>query len=360
MRTKHGKRLVTLLAAAFLLSLPTACKQNQPASPKTTTNTKAPSSTTKLQTGFQAKGAVVGAADGLWAISTSGKRTKLSDDVVSHCAVDNRAQLVWFLTKKAPRTLAAFDLRGAQRFVVAKGLAEVDELIVDHGSFGKLGGSDPVSFALGLQVTLAGKAVGVAPKLGCDGDMSSQCYGDNDAKPANLLAPYKARYAALSKVAANTQLLQKLAARGAQRALEGKRRKGRLPAVKSVDRGACSAAPEECGKASPLPAGRYWLVVTANSRGDFYHESKQLYDPKAKRFVNLSKTPPVRTPIPLGDAPSISDAWLSSDGNALLRRDGTIIDFEKGVIGSKDSKASRAQRGCGWIGGGFWIGGPRG
>ncbi len=51
-----------------------------------------------------------------------------------------------------------------------------------------------------------------------------------------------------------------------------------------VDPSRCEEVPEDCGKVTYLGGWRLYSVVTANSRGDFYHETSELFDVKTARY----------------------------------------------------------------------------
>jgi hypothetical protein len=355
--------LSTLLSLALACALSTTACKDSPSEPARPPATKAPAgkaSEAAQKAAPIGAGAVVARGDGLWLVGVGGSKRKLVEAGVTLCKVDNRAQLVWFTAKAATAgrvELRVLDLRDGSGQTVSGPLPAPEELIVDYGKRGKLGGHDPVSFKLALRVALAASPPSLGAALGCDGDMEHQCFGDGGKRGPQHLVPALAKtYRALltaTKAQGKAKVLVTLATRGGERPLEAPTLKKKLPKV-AVDATGCGAIPEECGKAKALPGGRYWLVVTENSRGDFYHETRQLYDPKTKQFVDLGKTPPARSAKPTAGATGIEGGWISPGGEALLTPDGQLVHLRKGTL------FKGATRGCGWVGGGWRVSGPRG
>lgn len=286
------------------------------------------------------------------------------------CLVDPKAGVVWLATSPSEPgeldgSLQAFDLEASgPPVVVAAKLAEFDELAIVYGDE-QLGGSDPVTFSIGLQVEM-GAAPKLAAMVGCSGDGSWYCYEDVEGDEQVLIADLKARKAALDALKpADPALLARWAERGASRALRAPRTpdaKQPTEHVAAVPKDGCAEDPEVCGAAHIVDGTPFWRVITANDRGDFYYQSEQLYDPRDKAFFDLAK-PTERSPTPLAEASSIEGVLIAPSGAGFL----TTVSDDAGdyaaVVATFAGKVlHRAPGGtvCGWAGGGWRIPGPRG
>ena len=284
------------------------------------------------------------------------------------CLVDPKAGVVWLATSPSEPgeldgSLQAFDLEGsAAPVVIAANLAGFDELAIVYGK-DQLGGDDPVTFSIGLQVEM-GAAPKLAAMVGCSGDGSWYCY--EDVEEQVLIADLKARKAALDALKpADPALLARWAERGASRALRAPRTpdaKQPTEHVAAVPKDGCAEDPEVCGAAHIVDGTPFWRVVTSNERGDFYYQTEQLYDPRDKTFFDLAK-PTERSPTPLAEASSIEGVLIAPSGAGFL----TTVSDDAGdyaaVVATFAGKVlHRAPGGsiCGWVGGGWRIPGPRG
>lgn len=310
--------------------------------------------------------AIVGTEAGLLAISLGGGSARaLTDAAVAWCVVDDRTRVVWLggpTTENAgvyTYSVAFYDLElgGSPRVVVRGVPSDADERIIDYGAAGRIGGADPVSFRVALRLDLSGVPT-VGPEIGCDGDGAWYCYGDgpwpDDTWPPPLLPELEAvRQAVAALSVLDVDALARVVDRGRARpllssspALEPRRR------VRAVDRARCVEVPENCGTSSALPGGRYWVVVTDNDRGDFFYESRQLYDSEAREFVR-SDDPRVRSRAPF-EADSVEGMHVSPSGRGAVHGD-RVVDFEAGIVWQSEGATA-----CGWLGGGVRLGGPRG
>jgi hypothetical protein len=90
----------------------------------------------------------------------------------------------------------------------------------------------------------------------------------------------------------------------------------------------------------------HWLVVVANSRGDFYHETVQLHDPATHEFFDaLDPTRRSATPFEAGDE-AFAPTWVSPSGT-MLADYGRLVKLGSGVV-AKDLGGV-----CGFWGGGW-------
>lgn len=277
-----------------------------------------------------------------------GARTLRAASDVGWCAVDDRARVVW-LTRRAEeeRELAALDLTGPRRLFSIAPIPDVDEIIIDHGEAGRLGGADPVSFRVALALVIAA-APRVHAVVGCDGDAAAYCYDEDGA----LLEEYGAiRRAADAVVLREPALVASLHARASGRALRPPEPPpAELPRVSAADPAACHEVPEDCGSARPLPGTPYWLVVTSNGRGDYFHQSEQLYDPRSREFIDPRTGARSPTPREGGDVEGLQ---VSRSGEAFMI-EGRVATFDGTVLFEHRDAAP-----CGWVGGGYRVGGPR-
>ena len=118
--------------------------------------------------------------------------------------------------------------------------------------------------------------------------------------------------------------------------------------VRTVPREPCTEEPGDCGRAVRLPGTPYWQVVVANSRGDFFHETVQLYDPDAAEFFD-PRDPRARSRQPLAESgETFTPAWVSPSGELALDHD-TLVRLEGGIV------ASGFDQVCGFWGGGWEV-----
>jgi hypothetical protein len=245
---------------------------------------------------------------------------------IGWCRTDPRAGVVWFTTRESDESeswdLAFVDLAtpgAAARVVRGLDMPEVaiaypDEVI-----------DLPAAHRYQLQAVLVlGESPRLEARVGCDGDMGFSCFEDSDDDAPEdsemlLREDLRDQKAAIERLTLDApEHLIALARRALpQRALVGAGELGDKPTVR-VAKKACEALPERCGTSRPVP-GTPWLeVVVANTRGDFYYESRQLYDPKKKRFIDPAK--PTKTsakPFEDGELGAFeigdSGAWLLGD-----------------------------------------------
>ncbi len=306
--------------------------------------------------------AIARTADGLFRVTTDGappKALPAPKGTLGWCSTDPRANGVWVLEDgpgEAPDTLHFVDLQTGESRPVVRGIpAELEEVIVDYGEAGRIGGHDRVELRVGVAVRMGAKPA-VEPEIGCEGDAAWYCYDEQtlDKPKPTLLPEYAARRDAVAKLTLlDARWLATIVKRGAARPLTKAVKAG--PALPKVEVPAerCQAAPEDCGVARALPGTPFWRVIVANDRGDFYHQDEQLYDPRSKTFFDLS-TPPKRSPTPLTGGQSVEGLSISPSGAAyaswaaLGRFDGEPV------------KLPPEARICGWTGPAVRIDGPRG
>ena len=344
-----------------------ACNHDKSAGPATGSGSAARAEIASIAPGDAAAAAAQGAgaahagevayvadATGLVEVGPSGAKVIAKD--VTWCNADARAQVVWFVSDGG---LQAYDLVDhAVHPVIAHDLAAHDkdgtiigsvEPIIDWGKE-KLGGEDAVSFDVGVAVHMQ-----AAPKLemvmGCDGDRGVYCFDEHHKPSASVVALRKL----VKQLAVDPTYVAALAKRGESRSLwTPPPMPPTLPQPPALDRGKCTADKERCGQLTAIPGSPLWLVVTANSRGDYYHESRELWDPSAKAFVRINGGNLARAKDPQGEDGPEFDGLRSSPAG-LLSLSGIVFDATHVLYAPQESG-----RTCGFASGGWRVGGPRG
>lgn len=293
-------------------------------------------------------------ATGLVEVSPTGARVIAAAG--EWCNVDARAQVVWFVSASG---LQAYDLVDhTVHTVIAHDLDAHDrdhtiigslEPIIDWGGKEKLGGEDAVAFDVGVAVHLDGTPR-VEMVMGCDGDRAVYCF-DEQHRPSKSVVALKKL---VKQLPLDTAYVTTLATRGKARSLwTPPPVPPKPPAPPALDASKCSDMPERCGQLTAIPGSPLWLVVTGNSRGDYYHESRELYDPAAQAFVRIDGGKLVRAKTPVGeDAPEF-DVLRSSPGGVMSMH-GVVFDTTRVLYAPKDTG-----RTCGFSSGGWRVGGPR-
>lgn len=339
--------------------------------------------------------AVLATADALVRVSTRDKSvTELAHEHVTWCAVDNRAQAIWYLTEQElppPQSadsrhaemvaLKVIDLSGAPEPAAPLTVVPPTRVrsaspelrpVISYGDSATVG-DELFVFSSGilLQLNLVPRPK-LRIELTCDGDAAWYCYQmDKEQEPVpgttETWWPVNPDIAATLKDLKRMRLQQldkltALARRGAGRRQwlgpkdQGSGSKGNdraLPKVKSVPQKPCEEG--GCGDAKAIPGTPYWAVVVASSRGDFFHETQQFYDPARKRFFD-PRRPGLSSPRPLNrdkaegeklgdDGPELHSMLIARSGQSLLM-DGALISLDRGVV-------FKGQRECGFIGGGW-------
>jgi hypothetical protein len=297
--------------------------------------------------------AVVVADQGaLWRVPLVGAPAKLADVDAAWCAADSRAGVVWVA---AGRELRYYDAEGdrAMHVAVAGLPEETPDFVIDHGSVGKIGGESDVALRVGLELTLAATPK-VAAVVGCEGDAFFYCYGDDgDVENPVLLPELQKQKDTIDKLAvADAKAIAALAARGGSRPLVQPLPDTKAAAI-AVDRARCEEDPEACGEAQPLRATRFLLVTVGNSRGDFFHVERQLYDPQTKEFMSV-RDPARRAAKPLAEAPDPEALVVADSGAGWAYGNVVVSAAEPRVVwtGSDDAKI------CGWLGPAWRVPGP--
>lgn len=289
---------------------------------------------------------------GLVEVSLTGGSQIIAPDSVSWCSVDARAQVVWFVTE---RGLHAFDLVDRRSHaILATELAEI-EVIIDWGAE-KLGGEDALEFDVGAAIGMA-SAPTIKTVMGCDGDRAVYCFEEDGTTPTAEVVKSQQRAAALRLV--DPVYVSAIAGRGATGSLWAPppmppTMPERRPVV---PRKQCSEEPGDCGSLIALPSSPLWLVITGNSRGDYYHENRELWDPRTGEFVRYAGGKLVRSKAS-SDTESTGDYAGLRVLNGTLSYAGVVFDDSRVVYAPKAVDVTPTS--CGFTTGGWRIKGPTG
>jgi len=287
----------------------------------------------------------------LLSLAPSGK-TELVAKVpgMTQCGVDDHHRVVWLTSTS---DLSAYDPSDKKVHAVATGAALVPSLhphmvwSVQYTQGAPFptqaaGNADGLEHCAGLVVQIGDKP-SVGGGLLADGDREIYCNEeteDFDAPPVlnAEFAPVKAGYDKAKLV--DAAYLATLAAR---RTKDGVRKRTKLTAPTApkleIDPSNCDGGEEDCGVATYV-GGSLWWVVTATSRGDFFHETRELYDTKAKQFWNLATDK--RYPKAEAGDDNTTPLEVSPDGQWAV--------YEKKVLSLGDAKQTGTFSGsfCGW------------
>lgn len=298
--------------------------------------------------------AYVAGPGGLVEVSTAGGSQVIAP-AATWCDADARASVVWFVS---PAGLQAFDLTDRRVHPVVRGAYGELEPIIDWGAQ-RLGGESKVLFDVGAALRLASGAPALELEMGCEGDRAVYCFGDDGATPTDEVA--RLRQAVGNLRLADPAYAAQLARRGARGSLWTPPPAPPAPPARkpAVDRRQCEDR-STCGALTAIPGSPLWLVQTANSRGDYYHETRELWDPATGEYVRQSGARLARTRAAPPDTTGgtdyrglrVSPAGALSYGGAVF--DAARVHYAPPAGSDSDGEALS----CGWAGGGWRIAGP--
>ncbi|MEM7159032.1 MAG: hypothetical protein AAF799_39710 [Myxococcota bacterium] len=284
---------------------------------------------------------------GVVALDATGKEVGLLTSTKPEwCRVDPRANVLWMLGGDI-RTLSMLDLQSDEPAVEL--LESAPDTVVIKYPDEQLGQPEGHTYREGVVVNMSDPPR-LESTVGCEGDMSWYCFEgeDNDEKARKRLI------ADLNKELAGTKLPVEAMSKIIARSVGGKATipdPGRTPTPTkvSIPTDGCKEAPDACGEASPLPGTRFWKVVVANDRGDFYHEDFQLFDPLAKEFFDPAD-PKGRSkgPLALDREGAFVPEVVAPSGTLALSYD-SLVQLSGGVV------AKGLAGNCGFWGGGWEL-----
>jgi hypothetical protein len=300
--------------------------------------------------------AIVQTATGVAVLDTDGKSlATLLPHAVSWCRVDARAEVLWF-RHGDEGTLAYLDLRNTEPATTLLA-ASPDTIVIDYGDE-LLGAAEAHEFANGLALRMRTPPT-VEALLGCDGDMIYSCFSGEELEgetegEVDFEAIRAKRLEQLTKDITKHPILapDKLAAlvtrSAGRRATQPDPVRSPEPTpLTNVPKVRCEENPDACGNARRLVGTPLWLVVVADSRGDFYHETVQLHDPAAHEFID-PLDPTRRSATPLEGDDEFMPTWVSPSGT-MLSDSTRLVKLGSGVV-AKDLEGS-----CGFWGGGWEV-----
>jgi hypothetical protein len=287
--------------------------------------------------------AYVSDATGLVEVSPTASNV-IVPGAIAMCNVDARANVVWYQTDDG---LFAFDLSSRKSIPIIKHDIGDIEPIIDWGNE-KLGGENPLAFQVGISLDMAKQTLSMV--MGCEGDAAVYCFEDDGKTPTKAVKQKQklAKKLALVDPAAVAQL----AARGQSRSLWSPPPMPQVaPKPPKLDATRCTEIPEDCGKLTAIPGSSLWLLTTANSRGDYFHETRELWDPATGELVKATPTGVTRKQTPAGDDEYTSDyANLRVSTRGALSFEGFVFDPKRVIYAPKDSGKT-----CGWSSGGWRV-----
>ncbi len=292
--------------------------------------------------------AFVTSATGLVEVSTEGKTQVIAPGAISWCSTDARAKVVWFTKEDG---LHAFDLEDRRLRPIIKSPLEDITVVIGWGKE-QVGGEDPVAFYAGAQLDMTGTPK-IVRTLGCEGDAMSYCLEEDLKTPIEEVQEALKRVDALTIV--DAPYVAALAKRGATGSLwTPPPVPPKAPKAPKVPKAPCEEEPDDCGQLTALPGSSLWLVTVANSRGDFYGETRALYDPATKEFVRFTGTALERSKTAGDDGNDWQNLRISPSG--AFTYGGAVFDPTKVMHGVALEPSIRS---CGWANGGSRIRGIR-
>jgi hypothetical protein len=275
--------------------------------------------------------AIVSSEAGLQLVAlATGAKTTVFPGVVDVCLAHPEASAIWFTghddDEAATSTLYAVDLaRGTTPLPLATAIPrEVAALAVVTWKAGTKESDYGGDFEVGLRLDLrsvpsAGRFIGcMTDVLDCYADIDTQALHPNLEALATKVDGVKLSDPGTAK---------RLGDRAAQ---PPKAAKTPAPPKVTVDRSKCEEEPDDCGTTAAIPGTDLQLVVTGNSRGDYFHEDLQLYDAKTGMFMLLSDpTKTSKTPHP--EAEELSRLYVAGSGEAYAT-DSRVIHLKRGTL----------------------------
>jgi len=244
---------------------------------------------------------------GLQRLTRDGAKTLIAANAYDECDVDETHHVVWL----ASETELAYYDQAKGKLVKAATFTKAPEPLdtlswrvqwreTDGFARDVAGTADGLNDCVALVLEL-GKTVTLGGGTVSEGDRDWYCFEDEtigDDKPVLLEEPKKlAAHYDQAKLVAKAELAALAKRRTTKVGKTTERPTPPAPPVVKVDKSGCLDYPDACGTVSYAGGERLWWVTTANDRGDFFYETRQLYDAKTKRWWipekdTWTKTPP--------------------------------------------------------------------
>jgi hypothetical protein len=248
---------------------------------------------------------------------------------VHACLAHPAADTIWLVGTPEGATdtrLWALDLRrDANAFALAENVPpQIHAIAVDTWKGGTVRSAMESEFTVGLMVDL--RSVPVTRRwIGCSSEMLD-CYDDPAAE--TLREP-------LAKLA-NAADAVRLTDAGVAKRLGDRAEKPSRPVLPpttaklEVPSEACREEPNDCGRTRGIAGTGLQLVVTANERGDLFHEMLQLYDPATKVFMPL-EDPTKTSEQPHDKGTEIDRLYVAGSGRAYAYGD-RVVHLDRGTL----------------------------
>lgn len=272
-------------------------------------------------------------------LAPSGRTEALArTDRATSCQVDRVHGVVWLIGEEG---ISVYDPRDGAVHHVVRGAGPTERWLVRYGEGAPpsiaAGNADPLEHcvALALELNEPPRAGGVAI---ASGDREPYCFEDDSGDAAQRALQPEAAEEMRRYDRAQLLDLAYLAQLPARRAEQDRRSPPPLeapaPPTPVLNEGRCEEIPEACGELGYVGGGRLWWVVTENSRGDFFHETRQLYDAIDGVFWDLATGR--RASAPLEGAEEAPALHVSPDGTWGLYADQIIALAAAEAIGRFD------------------------
>ncbi|HEY1552917.1 MAG TPA: hypothetical protein VGG28_34040 [Kofleriaceae bacterium] len=275
---------------------------------------------------------------------SAGSAHVIGSDAIAWCDADARANVVWYETGDG---LFAFDLETRTSLPIIKGDLGQVEPIIDWGNE-QLGGENKLELRVGIAIHMG--SASLSTEIGCEGDAAVYCFQADGKTPSKELAAQQRIAKHLTLV--DRSVIARLAARGASRSLWTPPPMPTVaPKPPKIDPARCTEIPDDCGRLTAIPGSSLWLVATQNSRGDYFHETRELWDPATGEFVKAVKGRIVRSKQPASEGEITTDyANMRVSPLGGLSFDGFVFDPHRVIYAPNDFGKT-----CGWSSGGWRI-----
>jgi hypothetical protein len=262
---------------------------------------------------------------------------------VSHCIMDHRTGVLWFARAEEGAGVAdwyGIDMKEGKGAPVELARKLTNGVAIElefpdkarFGTHGSLDGNASPMLSLG-------EAPAIALFLGCDGDAGWSCYEDEDFSVlTEELREAKASIEAASLL--NVDWLKEISARYRVPEVE-KIASTEGPKLGVVPEDRCLESPEDCGTSTAIHGTPYLRVITSNDRGDYYHETQQLYDSEAGEFFDPVRDGARSKAVFSDEDYESPTSGLLSPGGEAYAAGGMMISFKRGTI-------AEFEHICGW------------
>lgn len=291
--------------------------------------------------------AYVADTTGLVEVAPTGMHQVIASPPVRWCTADAKSRVVWFTTDTG---LAAFDLDDRKLYpVILDSLDDLD-VTIELGTQ-QLAQHDDVDVDVKLVLAVADSPT-LRAEIGCDGDGYFRCYDEGhklNQRMVELLA--RAKQVRIE----DPTYVTSLAGRGAAGSLWSPPMPAVAPTSPVVDPKNCTVL-ASCGQLTAIPGSGLWLVDTANSQGDYFHRTRELWDPATSEFVTIDGGTLARsTTQPNREGGFDTDyAGLRSSPSGLTFK-GVVFSPSRVIYAPQTGDENPSPVSCGWASGGWRV-----